>query len=325
MKVAFFGATKVGYRCCLKLIEMGQDVVGIFTIPRQFSISYSKDRLVENVLYEDFHTLANEYGIPIAEIVRKMSSEEYIKILKGWEPDFILVVGWYYLVPKVIRDLAPLGCVGIHASLLPRYAGGAPLVWAIIKGEREAGVSLFYFNDGVDTGDLIAQEKIEIGLTDTIKTVYGKAEDVMLKLIEETIPKIEKGEAPRIKQDLTQRTVFPQRKPDDGLIEWNEPSLDIYNFVRAQTLPYPGAFTFRRGEKLTIWEAELYDSAKFREKPGQVLDIADNQITKGVLVATGSKDVSLLIKQVGTEEVSSMKAIDYARSEELRKGEILGS
>jgi methionyl-tRNA formyltransferase len=324
MRIAFFGATKVGYNCCKQLIEMGQDIVGIFTMPREFFISYSKEKPIDNILYEDFHKLAKEYRIPIVEIIKKMSSHEYIETLKRWMPDFILVIGWYYLVPKVIRDMAPLGCAGIHASLLPRYAGGAPLVWAIIRGEQESGASLFYFDDGVDTGDIIAQEKIEIGLNDTIKTVYSKAEDAMLKLLKENIPKIENGIAPRIKQDLTHRTVFPQRKPEDGLIDWGSPSLDIYNFIRAQTSPYPGAFTFAKGQMLTIWEAKLYDFTESIGEPGQVLGIVDNQLEQGILVSTANSDIPLLVTQVGIAEISSMKAIDYAKRKNLRGGEILG-
>ncbi|MBA7489525.1 Methionyl-tRNA formyltransferase [subsurface metagenome] len=323
MRIAFFGATKLGCKCCRRLIEKAGDVIGIFTIPRKFSISYSKDKPVENVLYEDFHRLAGKYGIPVVEIVTRMSCSEYIEVLKKWQPDLILVIGWYYLIPRVIRNIASLGCIGVHASLLPKYAGGAPLVWAIIKGERETGVSLFYIKDGVDTGDLIAQEKVDIKLKDTIATLYARVECVTLKMIEEYIPKIEREIAPCVKQDLSLRTVFSQRKPEDGLINWNQPSLDVYNFIRAQTLPYPGAFTFRKGKKLIVWEGKFYDFMKLRGEPGQVLDIIESEVARGFLVATGNYDIPLLLTKVGTEEVNLMEAIDYARRENLRKGEII--
>jgi methionyl-tRNA formyltransferase len=170
-----------------------------------------------------------------------MSDPLLIKTILKWKPDFILVVGWYHMVPKSIREIALTA--GLHGSLLPDYSGGAPLVWAIINGESEAGITFFQFSDGVDNGHIIGQAKEMISFSDTIFTLYSRIEDKGLQLLKNHLPEIARGEAVFVEQDESKRTIFPQRGPEDGEIEWNQPAKNIYNFIRAQTKPYPGAFT----------------------------------------------------------------------------------
>ena len=141
MKIVFFGATELGYKCCRLIVEEKlADVCGIFTIPKEFNISYSQ-KPVNNVNYADFRDFEKEFGIPVKEVTGNMKS--YTADIGALAPDLILVIGWYYMVPKQIRDLAPKGCAGMHASLLPKYRGGAPLVWAVINGETKTGLSFF--------------------------------------------------------------------------------------------------------------------------------------------------------------------------------------
>jgi methionyl-tRNA formyltransferase len=254
MNVVFFGATDLGYKCCQRLIEVGVDIKAIFTIPRQFNISYS-DKPVQNVLYRDFYTLGEEYNIPVVSVEQKM--RHYEAELEKIEPDLIVVIGWYYMIPARLRDMAKLGCVGIHGSLLPKYRGGAPLVWAMINGEQETGLTLFYMDDGVDTGDVIAQERFSIEPEDNIRNLLTKLENASLKVVEEYIPLLLKEKAPRIGQNHDEATIFSQRKPEDGEIDWNWDSQRIQNFIKAQTKPYPGAFTYINGKKITIWDADI--------------------------------------------------------------------
>ncbi len=257
MNLVFFGASELGYQCCRLIFEKQlANIVGIFTIPREFNISYS-DKPVRNVLFKDFHALGEKYKTPVIEITGKMRT--YQKQLETLKPDFMLAIGWYYMIPKTLREIAPLGCAGIHASLLPKYRGGAPLVWAIINGETESGVSFFYFESGVDTGDIIAQKKFPIAPEETIKEILGKATEASLNVIEEYIPKIARGAAPRIPQNHEEATSFPQRSPEDGEIDWSWEPQKIRNFIRAQTKPYPGAFTIIKGKKVTIWNADIIE------------------------------------------------------------------
>jgi methionyl-tRNA formyltransferase len=255
MRIAFFGATGLGYDCCRHIIEKNlAEVSAIFTTPKIFSISYS-EKPVTNVNFADFHELGNQYGIPVIEVTGKMNS--YTESVRQYHPDFLLVVGWYYMIPKSIRDIAPKGCAGFHASLLPKYRGGAPLVWAMINGEKETGITFFYFDDGIDSGDIIAQKKFSIGENETIKDLLKKTTLHTLEITEEFIPRIDRGNAPRTKQDESLATYVPQRKPDDGEINWTWNTERIKNFIRAQTKPYPGAFTLINGKKITIWEADI--------------------------------------------------------------------
>ena len=257
MRIVFFGATEFGHHCCELLFEMGESVVGIISIPQEFTISYSSSP-VRNVTYRGFEDLAAKYDVPLV-YANQSAGTDYFEELRSWKPDFGLVIGWYYLVPTAVRQLFPRGIAAVHASLLPKYRGNAPLVWAILNGERETGVSLFYLDRGVDTGDIIAQRVFPIEHHDTIKTVYEKATATSLEVLRETLPLIRAGTAPRTPQDHTLATQFPARRPEDGLIDWTQSPENLRNFIRAQTKPYPGAFTIINGKKITIWDADIHE------------------------------------------------------------------
>lgn len=257
MRIVFFGASELGYKCCEMLINRGHNVVGIFTIPKTFSISYSKDKPITNVLHKDFQSLGEEYRIPVYSVEGNMAS--YYEKIKSLNPDFLLVIGWYYMIPKSIREIATKGCAGIHASLLPKYRGGAPLVWAIINGEKDTGISFFYFEDGVDDGDIIAQRSFPIEDNDTIADLLKKVEYSSLAVLEEYVPLIGQGKATRITQNNSLATYVPQRKPEDGEINWDWEPDRIKNFIRAQTKPYPGAYTVINRKKIIIWDADILE------------------------------------------------------------------
>ena len=255
MNIVFFGATELGYKCCRLIIEKKlANVSGIFTIPREFNISYS-EKPVKNVNFADFHELGKEFGIPVTDVAGNMGS--YFEEIKKLAPELILVIGWYYMIPNEIRLIASKGCAGMHASLLPKYRGGAPLVWAMINGEGKTGLTFFYLSAGVDDGDIIAQHEIPINETDTIKDILDKVTDSALAITKEYVPLLAQGKAPRIKQDESKATVVPQRKPEDGEIDWSWDAKRIKDFIRAQTKPYPGAFTTINGKKIIIWDADI--------------------------------------------------------------------
>lgn len=258
MRIVFFGASELGYSCCKSILEAGHTVTGIFTIPETFNIKYKEEaerKKVKNFLYRDFRDFEREYKIPVIEIEGNISG--YYEQIRSFNPDFILVIGWYYLIPKQMLEMAPLGAAGIHGSLLPKYRGNAPFVWAMINGESETGISFFYFDDGTDTGDLIAQRIITIEETDTIKEVLEKARITSIEILLENLPKIASDTVERTKQDHTKATYFPRRTPEDGLIDWSWDIRRIKNFIRAQTKPYPGAYTIIDGRKIIIWDADI--------------------------------------------------------------------
>ncbi|HMI80101.1 MAG TPA: methionyl-tRNA formyltransferase [Ferruginibacter sp.] len=257
MKLVFIGASDFGFECLGIIRHIKEiEVVGIISNEPKFSISYNKEG-VQNVLYKDFGELAESDAIPFYRMKENMKEEGLTTFLSSCKPDLVVVIGWYHMITGQL--LSQYVFTGIHASLLPDYSGGAPLVWAIINGEEKTGVTYFYFDEGVDSGDIIAQEEIEISNTDTIKEVYKKAELGAKEILKKYLPLMAIGKAPRIKQDPEKRRIFPQRKPSDGEIDWNWDSKRIQDFIRAQTKPYPGAFTIINGKKITIWDSSVED------------------------------------------------------------------
>lgn len=257
MRIAFFGATKLGYVCCKALLNAGHKIVGIFTIEEEFNISYSPDKPVKNVLYKDFGVLGKEYNIPTFKINSNLKT--YFKEFEDLNVDFIIAIGWYYIIPNSFISITPKGAAGIHGSLLPKYRGNSPLVWAIINGEKETGVSFFYFTKGVDEGDIIGQQKIPIRDEDNIQSLLQKVEIASVELLLNEVPKIALNTSIPQKQNHYEATYFPARSPEDGLIDWSWDSKKINNFIRAQTKPYPGAFTIIEGKKVVIWEADIFE------------------------------------------------------------------
>jgi methionyl-tRNA formyltransferase len=256
LRIVFFGATELGHRCCRALLEMGEELVGIITCPESFRISYS-GQPVRNVTFRSFDDLAADAGVPLIEMTGG-SRQQYLDALSDLRPDFGLVVGWYYMVPAAVRARFPAGVAGIHASLLPCYRGGAPLVWAMINGESRSGVTLFHLEDATDAGDILGQRAFDIGSDDTIADVYARATDASVELVRQAIPLVREGRAQRVRQDLTDHPVFPQRSPRDGAVNWPEMSArQVHDWVRAQTRPYPGAFTSIKGRPMKIWRARI--------------------------------------------------------------------
>lgn len=260
MKVIFFGATKFSEGILTHLLNNKIDVAALFTIPHEFSISYS-DTKVKNYNYSELEIVAKKNNIPCYYIDSSQESKktnDYRDVIKDINPDIILIMGWYYMVPKKIRELAKYGAWGIHASMLPDYAGGAPLVWAIINGERETGITLFRLDEGVDDGDIISQEKIKIEEDDSIKEVYEKVTVVSKKILLNALQN--SSSIVFTPQDKSKLKIYPQRKPDDGELNLTKSSKELYDFIRAQSSPYPGAFIRTiDGKKLIIEKARIQE------------------------------------------------------------------
>jgi methionyl-tRNA formyltransferase len=258
MKVIFFGATKFSEDILTHLLNNKIDVSALFTIPEEFGISYS-DAKVKNYNYSELEIIATKNNIPCYYVDSSQEGKrtnDYTQIIRSIGPDVILIMGWYYKVPKKIRDLAKYGAWGIHASMLPEYAGGAPLVWAMINGEKETGMTLFKLDEGVDDGDIISQEKIEIEANDSIKEVYEKVTIASKKVLLSALQNI--ATITFTPQDKSKIKIYPQRKPEDGEIDLAKSAKELYDFIRAQSSPYPGAFIRTRdGKKLVIEKVRI--------------------------------------------------------------------
>jgi methionyl-tRNA formyltransferase len=204
-----------------------------------------------------------------------------------------LLAGWYHMVPGRIRQLFPRGCFGVHASLLPRYRGGAPLNWALLNGDTEAGVSLFELADGVDYGVLYDQRRFPIGPDDYIGDVLRTAEAVILEMLADAIPPLLTGSLKgRAQEGVTSYSL--QRGPSDGVIDWRRPAADIARLVRSISRPYPGAHTTLDGMPLVIWRARVAERApRVYGAPGQIVRLDEMPLPA---VVTG--DGLLLIEEV---------------------------
>jgi len=227
----------------------------------------------------DFKELSITTGLPLYVAKNRKHSEETIRNLK---PDLCLVVGWYWLISEEILRLIPYGFIGIHYSLLPKYRGGSPLIWAIINDEREVGFSLFSFAEGIDDGPLWAQGTVTVEDGDYVSDTLRKLEEKTIEVLLKKYPSIINGTITPVEQRHELATYCAQRLPNDGNVNWYKPARYVYNFIRAQSDPYPGAFTWYENGMLRIWKARLFEY-EYSGTPGQVAKIDSD----GVYVICG--------------------------------------
>lgn len=285
-RVVFIGSKLFGFRCLQACEE---------TTPNKIQAILTLDDSNDDrsALY-DFEKLAKERNIPLHILESPKKLEGLIEEL---QPELGIVVGWYWIMRKELIERVPHGFVGLHASLLPKYRGSAPLVWAIINGETEAGVSLFYFSKGIDDGDIVASAKFNIQQDETIKEAADKAMDCSVRIFREFYPKLLAGTALREPQEHSQATYCAQRIPEDGKIDWSWSARNIYNFIRAQSHPYPGAFTILDNKQLKVWHASFLEKVYYGT-PGQVAEINP----RGVVVTCGDNRGVILHKvQLGND------------------------
>jgi len=234
-KILLIANERVGYKTVQRVIEEGYSVQAVFT-----SHSKRRHKIAD---YVDFSPLEKKYkNIPFHYILDP-KEPFVIEEIQSYNPDLVLVISWSQMLPKKIVDFPRLGTVGVHYSLLPERRGGAPLVWAIIDGLEKTGLTLFYYDEGVDTGDIIDQVELEITFHDTVKSMLEKIEIALPPLVEKNLDTILERTNQRIKQDESKASYTKARTPKDGEIDWSLSKKQIYNFIRAQTVPYPCAYT----------------------------------------------------------------------------------
>ena len=211
----------------------------------------------------------------------------------------MFVVSWRYMIPSAVYHRASLGTFVFHDSLLPKYRGFAPTVWAIINGEDHTGVTLFEIAEGVDEGLIVAQHRVEIGQQDSIATVMENVTEAYLHLLELHLPSLLEQSAPRIVQDHLQATYTVKRMPQDNRIDWRAPTRQTYDLIRAVTKPYPGAFTYLADRLVRVWSADYVPDEKQYAGiiPGRVAEV---RAGIGTVVLTG--DGSLLLRKVQVDD-----------------------
>ncbi|HTI05322.1 MAG TPA: methionyl-tRNA formyltransferase [Gemmatimonadales bacterium] len=245
----------------------------------------------------DYGPACAEFGVPL-HYVTGINEPDAVGILESLAPDVIFVIGWHQIVRPPVMRLARVGLIGAHASILPHNRGSAPINWTLIRGEQQAGNTLMWLAEGVDEGDIIAQRAFPITPYDTCGTLYAHVAASNREMLLEVLPRLLAGERPGRPQPRGDEPVLRRRRPADGRITWDCPASMVYDFVRALTRPYPGAFSSLEGRQWWIWEAALLpDRGPIAgAEPGEVLGpvVSPAQSACGQLVACGSGALVLL-------------------------------
>jgi methionyl-tRNA formyltransferase len=247
MRTVWVSFDTVGRDCLKAAAEAGADVVGVVTLPGPIDPDRSGQCSFEEV--------ASELGARLVE-TRDVNSEGTLVAVRELEPDLVFVVGWSQLVRDPFIALAAEGVFGMHPTLLPRHRGRAPIPWAILSGLARTGVTLFEIVDATaDSGAIVGQVVVEIDLDETATTLFDRLAEAHVALVREFVPQLLAGAAPRIAQAAGRASSWPKRVPADGIIDWETRAHYLHDWVRAQTRPYPGAFTFLGDEKIVVWRA----------------------------------------------------------------------
>jgi methionyl-tRNA formyltransferase len=262
LRIGWVGFHEEGVRALRAVVEAGHEVVGVLTLRPKLA----KRRSAAT----DYGPLCEALGIPVF-YVKNINDLESVAELRRLDLDLCVVLGWSQILRREALACARLGTVGAHASYLPHNRGSAPVNWAILRGESRTGNTLMWLSEGVDEGQIVAQRAFPITPFDTCASVYEKVAATNGEMVLELIQKLEQGERPATPQPPTRETILPRRRPEDGEIDWSLPAREIYDFIRGLTRPYPGAYSFRAGEKLTVWKVALLPSREDSWKTGQVV------------------------------------------------------
>lgn len=280
-RVLFVGSKKIGLSCLKEMYNLSKDsLIGVVTI---------NDEDDTRSEFKNIQKFCKKNNIPVSIAPSKQQSED---IILSYKPDICFVIGWYWLISEKTLNKVPNGFLGIHNSLLPLYKGGSPLVWQLINGEEEVGVSMFTLTKGVDNGDLWFQQKIKINNIDNINDVLLKIESQTIKNFKLYYLDIIKGKKLPTPQPNITESYCAQRIPGDGLVDWKKSSIEISNFIRAQSKPYPGAYSFYKEQKLIFWDVVL-NKTTYYGTPGQIVKISN----KGIDIICGDNK-TITVKKI---------------------------
>lgn len=309
MRIVYMGTPEFSVPALETLIQSEHQVVGVVTQP-------DKPRgRGKNVQMTPVKTAAVVAKIPVFQPAR-LKEEGALEQIAAWKPDVIVVAAFGQILPKEVLSLPKYGCINIHASLLPKYRGASPIQQAILEGEKKTGVTIMQMDEGLDTGDILAQAEIAIDAEETGGSLHDKLSKLGGPLLLQVLRKAEQGNLRHVAQDDAQSSYVGMLDKKMGLIRWTEPADKIERMVRALN-PWPSAYTFLGEKSLKIWKARISEAAG-QEAPGTILEAGKSSFT----VQTGEGALEVL--QVQLEGKRRMSAAEFLRGVSLNKGMSLG-
>ena len=316
MIIVFMGTPDFAEESLKAIFKAGHEIVGVVTNPDR-----PKGRGMK-MIPSPVKEFANENNLKIFQPEKVKNNEEFINELKALKPEVICVVAYGKILPKEILDIPPYGCINVHASLLPKYRGAAPIQWAVLNGDKTTGVTTMYMDIGMDTGDMILKQEVQIGEDETTGELWDRLKVLGGNLLVETLKQIEKGIAPREKQGKDY-TIAPMLSKDMAKIDWNQKNAEeIKNLVRGLN-PIMGAYTFLNGKKIKFWKVKV---------AGENEIYAENLgfLTNGTVIISDPKD-GIFIKckegilkvlEIQGENAKRMSIQDYLRGNSIQEFDV---
>ncbi|OXM86228.1 methionyl-tRNA formyltransferase [Paenibacillus rigui] len=295
------------------LLDSGRNVVGVVTQPDR---PVGRKRILTPTPVK---VEAEKHGIPVLQPER-LRRPESVEALKALQPDLIVTAAYGQILSKAVLELPQHGCINIHASLLPKYRGGAPIHHAVMNGDAVTGVTIMYMAEGLDTGDMISRVEVPITDEDTTGTMFDKLSLAGAQLLLDTLPDLIAGRIQAVPQVEEDAVYSPNITREQELIDWSSPALAIWNQIRGLN-PRPGAYTLWNGDVLKIWGAGKPDKAESSVsgmEPGTVVQVSD----KGIRIATGAG--ILTVTELQPAGKKAMDAAQFVRGGQLEAGTVLG-
>lgn len=312
MKVIFMGTPDFSVGTLEALVEAGHEVVLAVTQPDK-----PKGRGKE-MQFTPVKECALKHGIPVYQ-PKRVREMECIEELKKYEADVCVVIAFGQILPKEILEMTPYGCINVHASLLPKYRGAAPIQWAVIDGEKVSGVTTMKMDEGLDTGDMLEKVEVELNEKETGGSLHDKLADIGAKLLVHTLGELEKGTLNPEKQGESPTAYARMLDKKLGKIDWSKPAFEIERLIRGLN-PWPSAYTDWNGKTMKIWEADVISQEEGAEKkePGTIVQVT----RKAFYVQTG--DGLLQISALQIPGKKRMETDAFLRGYQVKTGEKLG-
>ena len=307
VKVLFMGTPEFALTCFKRLYEEKYDICALFCQP-------DKPKGRKQILMPpETKVFAMEQGIDVHQ-PKSLRNDEIVDIIKNYQPDVIVVVAYGKILPKAVLDIPKLGCINVHGSLLPKYRGAAPIQWSIINGEKVTGITTMYMDEGMDTGDIILKEEVEIGENETSGELFGRLASVGADLLIKTLKQVEAGTNPREKQNNDEATYAPMLDKTYSIIDWNKSSNEIHNMIRGLN-PWPCASTILEGKSLKIYSSRVSDVKS--GDPGMIISLDPFTVGCG-------NDTSIEIIEVQFEGKKRMSVNDFINGHKIDVNSFLG-